>query len=125
MTFFLLTLHVLVSIALIIIVLLQGGKGAEIGATFGAGGSQTVFGASGGRSFMNRMTTGAAIIFMLTSLTLAYFYGQPSTVMPETVIPPAPQSELPARPAPVPGDLPEQPLQSPAAEQPVQAPAEK
>ena len=87
MTTLLTILHVLVSIALIIIVLLQAGKGAEIGASFGAGSSQTVFGAGGGKSFMSKLTASAAIIFMLTSLTLAYFYGQPggNSVMPNTV----------------------------------------
>jgi preprotein translocase subunit SecG len=69
-------LHVVVSVALIAIVLLQSGKGAEMGASFGAGGSQSVFGAGGGSTFMSKLTTGAAIIFMLTSLTLAYLSGQ-------------------------------------------------
>jgi preprotein translocase subunit SecG len=105
MTAILLTLHVLVCIALIIIVLLQAGKGAEIGASFGSGSSQTVFGATGGKNFMTRLTTGAAVIFMLTSLTLAYFYGQPgsSSVMPATVPTQSPQATAPApsEPAPV------------------------
>jgi preprotein translocase subunit SecG len=79
MTIFLVFLHILVSIALIGIVLLQSGKGAEMGASFGAGGSQSVFGASGGTTFMSKLTTGAAIIFMLTSLTLAYRSSQPGT----------------------------------------------
>lgn len=101
MTAFLIILHVIVCIALIIIVLLQAGKGAEIGASFGSGSSQTVFGATGGKSFMSRLTTGAAIIFMLTSLILAYFYGQPgsSSVMPASVPTAAPQSEMPSTPA--------------------------
>lgn len=104
MTALLISLHVLVCIALIAIVLLQGGKGAEMGASFGAGGSQTVFGATGGQSFMSKLTTGAAIIFMLTSLTLAYFYGQPgsSSVMPATVAPQAAPAQLPAETAPAP-----------------------
>ena len=72
MTIFLTILHVTVSLTLIAIILLQSGKGAEMGASFGAGGSQSVFGAGGGSTFMSKMTTGAAIIFMLTSLTLAY-----------------------------------------------------
>ncbi len=99
-------LHVTVSIALIIIVLLQAGKGAQIGASFGAGSSQTVFGAGGGKNFMHRVTVSAAIIFMLTSLTLAYFYGQPgsASIMPEkiqTAQPAAPTSDaLPAPTAP-------------------------
>jgi len=103
----LIALHVLVSIALIIIVLLQGsGKGAEMGASFGAGSSQTVFGATGGQTFIHKLTTGAAVIFMLTSLTLAYFHGQPgsSSVMPESVAPaPAAAPATPA-PAPAPAD---------------------
>jgi preprotein translocase subunit SecG len=72
-------LHILVSVALIAIVLLQSGKGAEMGASFGASGSQSVFGAGGGSTFMSKLTTGAAIIFMLTSLTLAYRSTQPGT----------------------------------------------
>ncbi len=105
MTTLLLILHVLVCFAIIIIVLLQAGKGAEIGASFGAGSSQTVFGASGGKSFMSRVTTGAAVLFMLTSLTLAYFYGRPgaSSIMPGTVAPagaPAAPAEPPMAPAP-------------------------
>jgi preprotein translocase subunit SecG len=75
MVVFLVIVHVTVSIALIAIVLLQSGKGAEMGASFGASGSQSVFGAGGGNTFMSKMTTGAAIIFMLTSLTLAYLSG--------------------------------------------------
>ncbi len=87
MTYLLLTLHVVVCISLIIIVLLQSGKGADIGASFGAGASQTVFGAGGGKNFMTRMTTGVATIFMLTSLVLAYFWSEPTTIMPQTVAP--------------------------------------
>lgn len=79
MTVLLIILHVVVSIALIAIVLLQSGKGAEMGASFGASGSQSVFGAGGGNTFMSKLTTGAAIIFMLTSLTLAYRSSQPGT----------------------------------------------
>ena len=95
MTTFLIVLHILVCLALIAIVLLQGGKGAGMGASFGAGGSQTVFGASGGQSFMGKLTAAAAIIFMLTSLTLAYFYGQPGggSIMPSSVVTATPQAE--------------------------------
>lgn len=104
----LIVLHVLVCVALIIIVLLQGGKGAEVGAAFGGGGSQTVFGATGGASFMSKLTTGAAIVFMLTSLVLAYFYKIPGvdSVMPETMGTPTVQEqtvapeEAPVVPAP-------------------------
>src|SRR5512140_2119209 len=79
MTIVLTILHIIVSMALIAVVLLQSGKGAEMGASFGAGGSQSVFGAGGGSTFMSKMTTGAAIIFMLTSLVLAYRSGHSST----------------------------------------------
>jgi preprotein translocase subunit SecG len=101
----LISLHVLVCISLIIIVLLQAGKGAEVGATFGAGSSQTVFGASGSRDFLSKLTTAAAIIFMLTSLTLAYFMDQPSagSIMPSSVAAPATTPTLPAIP-PTSGD---------------------
>ncbi len=91
MTYLLIGLHVVVCLALIVIVLLQMGKGAEVGASFGAGSSQTIFGASGGANFMSKVTAGAAVIFMLTSLALAYFYGSPAsqTVMPASVNAPA------------------------------------
>ena len=97
MTTFLITLHVVVCIALIIIVLLQMGKGAEAGASFGAGASQTILGASGSGSFMGKVTAGAAVIFMLTSLSLAYFYGSPQSqkIMPSAVSIPAQQSQEP------------------------------
>ncbi|MFA5516198.1 MAG: preprotein translocase subunit SecG [Desulfuromonadales bacterium] len=118
MTAFLIFLHVLVCIALIIIVLLQAGKGAEIGASFGSGSSQTVFGAGGGKSFMSKMTTSAAIIFMLTSLTLTYFYTQPNTVMPATVQ----QTPQGATPLPAPEQTPTTPIPPSAVEEP-QTPA--
>lgn len=107
MTTFLITVHVLVCIALIIVVLLQMGKGAEVGASFGAGASQTILGASGGANFMSKLTAGAAIIFMLTSLSLAYFYGTPGaeSVMPSSVAAPAqqaPATAVPASPAEAP-----------------------
>lgn len=71
-------IHVIVCIALILIVLLQTGKGAEMGAAFG-GASQTVFGGAGPAPFLTKITTGAAIIFMITSLALAYLSAKPTT----------------------------------------------
>lgn len=65
--------HYVVCVFLIGVILLQAGKGADIGAAFGAGGSQTVFGARGPATFLNKMTVGAALIFLLTSITLAQF----------------------------------------------------
>ena len=71
-------IHILACLALILIVLLQTGKGAEIGAAFG-GASQTLFGGSGGGTFFGKLTTGAAIVFMLTCLGLTYLSGGPPT----------------------------------------------
>jgi preprotein translocase subunit SecG len=70
--------HVIVCIGLILVVLLQTGKGAEVGAVFG-GSSSTIFGSSGAGNFLSRLTTGMAIVFMITSLTLGYFAGRKSS----------------------------------------------
>lgn len=69
--------HVFVCLFLVGIVLLQHGKGADIGATFG-GSSQSLFGTEGPLPLLNKITTAAAIIFMLTSVTLAYISSQTS-----------------------------------------------
>ena len=78
----LLIVHILVCLFLIVIVLLQQGKGADIGATFG-GSSQSLFGTEGPMPLLNKITTAAAITFMVTSLSLAYLSAQDShaTVM--------------------------------------------
>jgi preprotein translocase subunit SecG len=68
--------HIIVCIGLILVVLLQTGKGAEIGAVFGGGSSSTIFGSSGAGNFLTKLTTAMAIVFMITSLTLGYFAGQ-------------------------------------------------
>ncbi|HBJ89887.1 MAG TPA: preprotein translocase subunit SecG, partial [Gammaproteobacteria bacterium] len=65
--------HVIVAIVIVGLVLLQQGKGADAGASFGAGASQTVFGASGSGNFLVRATTVAATLFFVTSLLLAVF----------------------------------------------------
>jgi preprotein translocase subunit SecG len=114
-------IHVIVCIALILIVLLQTGKGAEMGAAFG-GASQTVFGGAGPAPFLTKITTGAAIVFMITSLALAYVSSKPSVsslmkgVKPMKAAPVAPA--LPAQSAPgVPAgaDAKAQPAQKAAA----------
>jgi preprotein translocase subunit SecG len=77
-------IHVIVCVGLILVVLLQTGKGAEVGAVFG-GSSSTIFGSSGAGNFLSRLTTGMAIVFMITSLTLGYFAGKrPSTTIFDT-----------------------------------------
>jgi preprotein translocase subunit SecG len=65
-------LHVIVCLFLIVVVLLQRGRGAQVGAAFGGGGGATMFGARGAGNFLTKLTTGAAVVFMFTSLSLAY-----------------------------------------------------
>lgn len=97
----LIIVHIVVCLALILIVLLQQGKGAGMGAAFG-GSSQTVFGSTGATSFMHKVTTAAAIVFMLTSLGLSIFYGKgvTSSVMEDVKQSSAPVAESGQAPAP-------------------------
>jgi preprotein translocase subunit SecG len=107
MHIFLVTLHVIVSAILIGMVLLQKGKGADIGAAFG-GASNTVFGPRGAQSFMSKLTTGAAVLFMVTSLVLAVTSTKRSSIMEGVKQEsPAPASSsapltVPAQPTPAP-----------------------
>ena len=73
MTILLSIIHVVVCLILILIVLLQSGKGADLAGAFGGGGSQTAFGARGTATFLSKVTTGAAIVFMLSSFSLSLF----------------------------------------------------
>ena len=92
--------HVLACFVLVLTVLLQAGKGADIGAVFG-GASTTIFGSSGAGNFLTRLTTGAAIIFMITSLTLTYggSHRVSATLMPESAAPAARNEPLAGGPA--------------------------
>ncbi|WP_342227312.1 preprotein translocase subunit SecG [Rickettsiella endosymbiont of Rhagonycha lignosa] len=72
---FLVLMHVIISIALIALVLIQQGKGAELGATFGSAASQTVFGSQGSGSFLLKLTGLLALLFFVTSLSLGYLAG--------------------------------------------------
>lgn len=96
-------LHILVCLALIMIVLLQKGKGASMGAAFG-GSSQTIFGSSGATPFMHKVTVAAAIVFMVTSLSLAFFFGRTTTssVMKGVTPTQAPVSQQAGTPSPPP-----------------------
>ncbi|MBF0209954.1 MAG: preprotein translocase subunit SecG [Desulfamplus sp.] len=87
MTTFILFIHIVSCILLILIVLLQTGKGADMGASFGsASGGQSLFGGAGPATALSKITTVVAIVFMLTSLTMAYTSGHKSsqTIMPTT-----------------------------------------
>jgi len=96
--------HVLACFAIIGIVLLQSGKGADIGSAFGGAGSQAVFGSMGTPTLLGKITTGIAIVFAVTSFTLAILGGQrASSVVREAAPPPsstpAPAGVPPAAPA--------------------------
>ena len=84
-----LTIHILVGLAVIGLVLMQHGKGADMGAAFGSGASGSLFGASGSANFLSRTTGILAAVFFVTSLTLAYVASsKPKTtgsLMQETV----------------------------------------
>ncbi len=76
MTTILIITHVIVALVLIGVILIQRGQGADMGASFGGGGAQTLFGSRGSGSFLGKLTGGLAAAFMLTSLTLAFFSQQ-------------------------------------------------
>ncbi len=114
-------IHIIVCFALILIVLLQTGKGAAMGAAFG-GASQTIFGSSGPAGFLGKLTAGAAVIFMLTSLSLAYLSHRPGkTIFDKTPAPatrPIPGASLPpGESAPYPEEEPGAPETTPAGEE--------
>jgi preprotein translocase subunit SecG len=96
MSWALATVHILVCFLLILIVLLQTSKGADIGAAFGGGSSQTLFGSAGPGGFLTKITSAIAIIFMITSIGLAYIstHRTGTSVMKER----RPQKEAPIRP---------------------------
>jgi len=121
MTTLLIIIHVLVCIFLIGIVLLQHGKGADIGATFG-GSSQSLFGSEGPLPLLNKITTLSAIVFMGTSISLAYLSANKSTstVMSDLTEKPAVEQTVPAAvtepitvPLPTPTDDDTQPVAVP------------
>jgi len=124
MTTLLTIIHVLACITLILIVLLQAGKGANMGAAFG-GSSQTVFGSSGAGTFLGKMTAAVAIIFMLTSITLTYTASRKTSgVMDRGVSTPVTRQAVPV--APKPAAPPAAPAAAPGtAKTPAAAPAAK
>jgi preprotein translocase subunit SecG len=90
--------HIFVCAVLIIVVLLQHGKSADIAATFGGMGSQTAFGPRGTATALSRLTTWCAIIFMLTSISLTVFASKRGSSSIMEGIKPVPQ--IPAQPSP-------------------------
>ena len=102
--------HVVLTISLIGLVLIQRGKGADMGAAFGSGASATMFGSQGSASFLTRTTAVVATLFFVTSLSLAYMGGQRDerksvTEVEQLIAPAATEAEAPAAPSDKP-DLP-------------------
>ncbi len=96
-------LHIAVALILIAVVLLQTGKRADLAGAFGGGGSQTVFGTRGAATLLSKITTGAAILFMLTSLGLSLVATRATGARGGSVLP----DEVPASSAPAPAPAPE------------------
>lgn len=116
MTALIITIHIVVCIALILIVLLQTGKGASMGAVFGGAGSQALFGNTGAASFLGKLTTWAAVIFMITSLALAYISKSGGKSVVSNIAPVTQQKQ-----APVENQQPIKTTESPASENAVPA----
>jgi preprotein translocase subunit SecG len=87
--------HVLAALAIIGLVLIQHGKGADMGSGFGSGASTTVFGSGGAGNFLTRMTTGIVIAFFLTSFTLAFFAKEKSVAVRDLGIPVVQEAVIP------------------------------
>ena len=113
--------HVLLAVAIVGLVLLQRGKGADAGAGFGAGASGTVFGSRGSASFLSRTTAVLATLFFITSLGLSYLFSQQK--QPTSVFDTLPQQQAPAAPPAQPGAMmPELPAAQAPADAPTTAP---
>ncbi len=85
----LLVVHLIIAVTIVVLVLLQQGKGSEMGAAFGGGSSQSLFGARGSANFLSRITSALVTIFFITSLVLAYLYtrqGEDTSILTESVI---------------------------------------
>ena len=118
-----LVLHVLAALSVCGFVLLQHGKGADMGAAFGSGSSGSLFGAAGSANFLSRSTAILATVFFATSVALTYFgsqQGAPQGVMEKGVM----ERALPAKPSEVPGAKPAEvpaPVPAPANATPAQS----
>ncbi len=112
MTTLIMIIHILVCFFIIAIVLLQTGKGAQLGAAFG-GSSQTLFGSRGAATFLNKITTISAIVFMITSLSLAFVTAKGGSVMKKVPVVTEEQKTVPQAPG-LPSGFGVQPGQAPA-----------
>jgi preprotein translocase subunit SecG len=122
LTILLLVAHVAVSLVLILVVLLQTGKRADLAGAFGGGGSQTAFGARGAATFLSKATTWSAVTFMATSSLLGVHFGSESG---ESVVRDSSSRPAPTAPAPLPATPPAAaPQQAPASPSPAGPPPE-
>ncbi len=114
----LVSVYILICFFLILVVLLQQGKGADIAGAFGGGGSQTAFGARGATTILHKLTTGAFIAFILLSLLLSILEARPRSsvikTLPAAAAPQKAPAPAPAVPAPVPAAGSAQPSAPPA-----------
>ncbi|TAK77758.1 MAG: preprotein translocase subunit SecG [Gammaproteobacteria bacterium] len=97
---FIFLIHVFVAVCIIALVLVQQGKGATMGAAFGSGASQTVFGSRGSGSFLFRLTVGFVLVFFVTSISLNYIASQATKQEKTIVLPVGPAQQAPAPQAP-------------------------
>jgi len=111
MEILILIIHVFAALAIIGLVLLQHGKGADVGAAFGGGASGSIFGASGSANFLSRATAVLAVVFFATSLGLTYFSGRKTehrgVMATQPAAPPSLPAQIPGQGAPA--SAPEQP----------------
>lgn len=114
----LVTVYILICFFLILVVLLQQGKGADIAGAFGGGGSQTAFGARGATTILHKLTTGAFVAFILMSLLLSILEARPRSsvikTLPAAAAPQKAPAPAPAAPAPAPAAGSAQPAAPPA-----------
>ncbi len=104
MTVLLIILYVLVCLFLVLVVLLQQGKGADLAGAFGGGGTATSFGPRSSTNIMHRLTTWSFVAFVLLSMTLAVLSGKQRTSVMESVVSDPPAVEAPVDPVPAPTD---------------------
>ncbi len=120
MVYLLTFVHIIVCLILVLVVLLQTGKRADLAGAFGGGGSQTAFGARGAATFLSKATTIAAIVFMLTSLALSIISSRPGT---SSVLDKVPSAPAPMAPLDTSKKLPETSGQPQPPAPPAQAPS--
>jgi len=111
-----LIVHILVSLVLILVVLLQSGKAGDLASAFGGAGTQTAFGARGATTFLHKATTTCAVVFMITSLGLSITYLRGTQSGGKSVM----EGATPAASAPAPTSKPAEKPPSPAPQTPAQ-----